>query len=79
MSKKQSPSPASKPMLIHQIDPHRRQHRIIIITAGKPDNGPWFDTTSIAMHKGLLASTVQQGGLPEGIFIVTRKAYEVLS
>jgi hypothetical protein len=78
-TKKHPPITPTKPGFIHQIDSTRRQHRIIIIHSGRPDNGPWFDLPHTAFYKGLLASTVETGGLPEGIFTVSRKAYEVLS
>tara|TARA_R110000868_G_scaffold395714_1_gene667578 strand:+ start:247 stop:489 length:243 start_codon:yes stop_codon:yes gene_type:complete len=80
MSKKQAvTSPTAKPALIHQIDSVRRQHRIILMRDGRPDEGSWFDIHQIAIYKTFFASMIEKDGFPEGIFTVTRKAYEVLA
>jgi hypothetical protein len=78
MSKKQVTPPA-RPTLIHQIDSVRRQHRIVLMRDGRPDEGPWFELHQIAVYKTYLAGLIEKDGLPEGIFTVTRKAYEVLA
>ena len=73
------PQPQPKPFLFHQIDSVRRQHRIVLVRDGRPDEGSWFELSQIAVYKTYLASVIEKDGLPEGIFTVTRKAYEVLA
>ena len=77
-SKKTVPSTA-KPVILHQLDDTRRQHRIVLMRDGRPDEGQWFELHQLAVYKSLFASVIEKDGLPEGIFTVTRKAYEVLS
>lgn len=78
MSKKATATTA-KPVYLHQLDAQRRQHRIVIFRDGRPDEGQWFELHQIATYKTLFASVIEKDGLPEGIFTVTRKVYEVLS
>ena len=62
---------------VHEIDANGR-HRIITFRAGIPSRSDWFQPYEIAHFRGLLASTREQGGIPQGIFRITAVNHEVL-
>lgn len=76
---KLSKQPTRRPAVLHQIDSVRRQHRIVFIRDGQPDEGSWFELNQLAVYRTHFASVVEKDGLPEGVFTVTRRAYEVLA
>lgn len=72
---KKTPVFQQKP--VHEVDSHGR-HRIITFRAGIPQRSAWFEAYEIAHFNGLLASTKEQGGIPQGIFKIAGVAHEVL-
>ena len=76
---KPTKSPQPKTTVLHQIDSVRRQHRIVFMRDGRPDEGSWFELSQLAVYRGHFASVIEKDGLPEGVFTVTRRVYEVLA
>lgn len=72
-------SKASKNSIIHEHD-QMGNHRIVIMTDGKPTTSQWFSYKAIAHFKGLYAATDYfNGNLPAGVFRVSAQKFETLS
>ena len=74
MTRKPPPAKA----LIHEVDPVRRQHRIVMVISGVPQRGEWAELTQLATFKGLTAAAQDFTGMPKGIFQAVSRPHEVL-
>lgn len=79
MTSKQTKQSTPLKQLIHEVNAGTRLHRLVIISGGRPDNSPWFETSNLGNFRGYFFMTQEQGGLPAGVFRISPSKFEVLA
>ena len=78
-SKKQTPPARPSKQLVHETNAITRQHRLVIVTGGRPDSSPWYELNAVGIYKGMYFSSGRIEIFPAGPFSVRALPYEVLA